>query len=183
MGIRKHEQLDADGFEVWDEKTLPLAYLITVRTYGTWLHGDERTSVKRDGWNHFGHPRYRPNASLESWMRAEMNGDPVLFCETMRNIADVAVRDLCKHRGYSLYALNVRSNHLHAVIAAAMKPERIADAVKAAVTKSLRLAGYFSMEAKVWSRGRSRRYLWKPSHVKAAVEYTHFGQGDFILPD
>jgi len=26
-------------------------------------------------------------------------------------------------------------------------------------------------------------YLWKPRHVQAAIEYTLFGQGDFVLPD
>ena len=27
---------------IWDDNEFPLAYLITFRTYGTWLHGDER---------------------------------------------------------------------------------------------------------------------------------------------
>ena len=31
----------------------PLAYFVTVRTYGTWLHGDERGAVDREH-NQFG---------------------------------------------------------------------------------------------------------------------------------
>jgi hypothetical protein len=39
--------LDDYGFEIYEENTFPLAYLITLRTFGTWLHGDERGSVSR----------------------------------------------------------------------------------------------------------------------------------------
>ena len=35
--------------------SVPLAYLITFRTYGTWLHGDARGSVDREH-NVFGTP-------------------------------------------------------------------------------------------------------------------------------
>ncbi len=39
----------------------PLAYLITIRCYGTWLHGDERGSVDRK-YNRYGTPRIAPNS-------------------------------------------------------------------------------------------------------------------------
>ena len=32
---------------MWNDTDMPLAFLITFRTYGTWLHGDERGSVNR----------------------------------------------------------------------------------------------------------------------------------------
>jgi hypothetical protein len=31
----------------FDDNEFPLAYFISFRTYGTWLHGDERGSVNR----------------------------------------------------------------------------------------------------------------------------------------
>ncbi|MGH9840991.1 MAG: hypothetical protein ACREEM_19730 [Blastocatellia bacterium] len=34
--------------EGFSDSRIPLAYLITFRCYGTWLHGDERGSVDRD---------------------------------------------------------------------------------------------------------------------------------------
>jgi hypothetical protein len=77
MKIPKHEQLDEYGYEVWDENTFPLAYLITFRTFGTWLHGDGRTSVKRDGWNRYGHHRYPPNETLHRWMTDEMEQEAI----------------------------------------------------------------------------------------------------------
>ena len=32
---------------MWNDTDKPLAYLISFRTYGTWLHGDERGSIDR----------------------------------------------------------------------------------------------------------------------------------------
>jgi hypothetical protein len=32
---------------MWNDTDVPLAFLITFRTYGSWLHGDERGSVNR----------------------------------------------------------------------------------------------------------------------------------------
>src|ERR1044071_8102876 len=31
---------------------------------------------------------------------------------------------------------------------------------------------------KVWTRGASTRYLWKPAHVEAAIDYVLYSQGD-----
>ena len=178
-----YDQLDEYGYERWEENALPLAYLLTFRTYGTWLHGDERMSVKRDGWNIYGHPRYKPNATLERWMYDEMKGSPFILTDRMRSVVHTAVRDLCERRGFALYAANIRTNHGHVVLSASQKPERIVDGIKAYATKLLREHGLVEPDTKVWSRGRSRRYLWKPAHVKGAIEYTLYGQGDFVLPE
>lgn len=101
----------------------------------------------------------------------------------MRIVVDNSIRELCERRGYGLKASHVRTNHAHVVLSAAQKPERIVDALKANATKALRENGLINTETKVWSRGRSRRYLWKPRHVMAAIEYTLHGQGDFEMPE
>lgn len=128
MKIPKRDQIDDYGYPVWDDNSFPLAYLLTFRTFGTWLHGDERTSVKRDGWNRYGHPRYKANETLEGWMRNEMSHDAIILNDSMRQVVDKAIRELCEQRGYGMRALTVRTNHAHAVVSAAAKPERIADA-------------------------------------------------------
>ena len=40
----------------FQDRSNPLAYLITFRTYGTWLHGDERGSMDRREYNRYGDP-------------------------------------------------------------------------------------------------------------------------------
>lgn len=181
--MKTFEMTDDYGYPKFDDSQFPLAYLLTFRTYGTWLHGDERLSVNRDGRNIYGTSRIGANERLEKWMSEEMKDPPFLLTEAMRSVVDEAVVELCHRRDYVLKASNIRTNHGHVVLSAAAKPERIADAIKAEATKMLRLKGLISQDARVWSRGRSRRYLWKPRHVEAAIEYTLYGQGDFELPD
>jgi hypothetical protein len=44
---------------MWNDTEIPLAFLITFRSYGTWLHGDERGSVNRFR-NQYKSPRLPP---------------------------------------------------------------------------------------------------------------------------
>lgn len=166
---------DDDAFE---ENGFPLAYLITFRTFGTWLHGDERRSVGRNGRNIFGTPRIQPNREFNTAMKEQTKDPEFILTTPMRNVVELAIKELCQRRDYGLFAVNVRTNHVHAVVSAHAKPERIADALKANATKTLRDAALVSSETKVWSRGRSRRYLWKPRHVRGAIDYTLYCQGD-----
>lgn len=170
--------LDEYGFEIYEENEFPLAYLITIRTFGTWLHGDERFSVDWHGRNIFGTDRIAPNKNLKKIMEDEMQQPAFIFSKRQRKIVESAVKELCENRKYFLHAINVRTNHVHAVVSAQMKPERIADAFKAAATKKLREENLVSRELKIWSRGRSRRYLWKPRFVELAIDYVLYGQGD-----
>ena len=170
--------LDEYGFEEYEKNEFPLAYLITIRTFGTWLHGDERHSVDRHGRNIYGTPDIPPNQKLEEIMKSELKQSPVVLNDSQRKAAESAIRELCEQRRYSLQAINVRSNHAHAVVSAQAKPERIADAFKAFATKKLREEKLFPKGLRIWSRGRSRRYLWKPRHVAKAIDYVLYGQGD-----
>ena len=169
--------LDEYGYERYEENEYPLAYLITIRTYGTCLHGDANHSIDRHWLNVFGTPDMPPYHKLKIAMQEELKYPSVVFNDEHREIADEAIRDFCKRKSYFLHALNVRTNHAHAVVTAARKPERLADALKAAATRRLRKAKLCQPEVQVWSRGRSRRYLWKPRHVEAAVVYVIYGQG------
>ena len=45
----------------------PIAYLLTVRTYATWLHGDKRASVDRER-NIFDTPKISSNAAFQTAM-------------------------------------------------------------------------------------------------------------------
>lgn len=167
----------------WDDNEWPLAYLITFRTYGTWLHGDERTSVDRhNGKNRYGTPKIDANEKLSGIMKGRRSGDAFLLNGPCRTVVNRAIRDVCQIREYSLLAVNVRTNHSHIVVSAAKRPESIMNALKANATRELRYDGLIDKGTQVWSRGGSTRYLWKPSHVEGAIEYVLYGQGD-DLPD
>ncbi|MBX3294010.1 MAG: transposase [Acidobacteria bacterium] len=170
--------LDEYGFERYEENAFPVAYLITFRTYGTWLHGDERSSMQRGRDRRFGTIRLAPNVPLEEKMADGMKNSAVLLTEQQRGLVDIAIRETCEHRGFGLRACNVRTNHVHVVVKASVKPEKIAGDFKSYSTRLLRKAGEFLPDQKIWTRGASTRYLWKPHYVDAAIEYVLYSQGD-----
>ena len=114
-----------------------------------------------------------------------MDTPPVVLDKIQRKAVQEAIKEVCRHRGYILYAVNARSNHVHSVIGAKAKPERVADALKAYSTKRLRELRLIDPAVQIWSRGRSRRYLWKPRHVEAALDDVQCCQSDmpFELDD
>ncbi len=173
--------LDDYGFEKFEQNTFPLAYLITIRTFGTWLHGDERYSVERHGKNIHGTDKIPPNRKLNEVMQGNMRMPSFVFSSEQRPIVETAIRALCEVRKYLLHAINVRTNHVHSVVTAQLKPERIADAFKASATKKLREENLVSRDVRIWSRGRSRIYLWKPRNVEQAIDYVLYSQGDELF--
>ena len=166
--------------EMWDDNEFPLAYMITIRTYGTWLHGDKRKSVDLHGKNVYGEPRQKPNENLRKVMKANAFHDSFVFDNQQRKLVEESMRETCKAREYDLLAINVRTNHAHLVVSSASKPERIINGFKSHATRKLRENYLVLKNQKVWSRGGSRRYLWKLRHVDLAIDYVLFGQG--LLP-
>jgi len=165
--------------EKWDDNEFPLAYLITVRTFGTWLHGDDRSSVdEHNDLNVYGTPRRLANKNLEGEMRKNMKSPPIILNAEQRVAVAEAIKEVCLYRCYTLLALNVRTNHFHAVVSAQAKPEHVANAFKSYVTRKLRGCNLLPDEVSPWSRGRSRRYLWKEHHVDAAIDYVLYCQGE-----
>ncbi|MEO7539423.1 MAG: hypothetical protein ABIV21_05310 [Pyrinomonadaceae bacterium] len=170
--------LDEYGFEIFEQNPFPLAYLITFRTYGTWLHGDKRISTRRRRTNPRESKFIQPNVPLKEVMASELTHVPVILNSQQRTCVEEAVKSLCTKREYVLDAVNCRSNHAHAVIGAQSPPRRIADALKASATRDLRDRGLVGADDRIWARGRSVRYLWKPRHVAAAVDYVLYCQQD-----
>jgi REP element-mobilizing transposase RayT len=163
----------------WDDNDRPLAYLITFRTYGTWLHGDERRSVDtHDHKNVYGLPNREPSPILEGRMKEKMRQAKIVLDRKQREIVKDALEGECRYRNYKLHAINVRSNHVHIIVSADLKPEIIADRLKACATRRLRGSGQINKDEKVWSRGRSRQYLWKEIDLSRAIAYVVYDQGD-----
>ena len=102
----------------------------------------------------------------------------MVLTDRQREIVAKAIHEVCSFRDYGLKAQNVRTNHVHCVVTAAAKPEKIANEFKAYGTRRLRETNDFGTQDRVWSRGASTRYLWKPRHVEAAIEYVLYCQGD-----
>lgn len=163
---------------LWDDNDHPPAYLITFRTYGTWLHGDERGSIDRYHNKYLG-PRRAANKILENQHRAKLKSPIVLLDEAQRPIVKQAIKEVCSHRGWGLFALNVRTNHAHVVVnTLTAKPDHALRDFKSYSTRALRSDGLWPFDHSPWVDGGSTRYLWKEHSVTAACEYVLYGQGD-----
>ncbi len=169
--------LDEYGFELYEENELPLAYLLTFRTFGTWLHGDVRWSVSRKARGSRESKLIPPNAPFEEAMAQSRRQEPVILTAIQRRAVESAISEVCEALGYLLKAVNARTNHVHSVVSAQVKPEKIINSFKAYSTRKLREEKLFHPDLRIWSRGRSRRYLWKPRHVLGAIDYVLYSQG------
>ena len=155
----------------------PLAYFLTWTCYGTWLHGDERGSVDRQH-NVPGTAYLPPQPRRRQIESQRLTQAPVTLGPPARSVVEQAVRDHCRHRGWTLLAVNVRSNHVHVVVTCApdVLPERALLEFKAWSTRRLRGAGHIRADAPVWTRHGSTRWINDSTSLNAAVAYVTEGQ-------
>jgi hypothetical protein len=107
---------------------IPLAYLISFRCYGTWLHGDDRGSIDRLR-NQYS-SRYIPtNGRWHSYNVRHLKHFPVNLDVAQCNSVEGAIRESCKFRNWTLRAVNVRSNHVHVVVSTTSAEASVPSAV------------------------------------------------------
>ncbi len=129
---------------MWNDTEIPLAYLITFRTYGTWLHGDIRGSVDRFN-NTYGTPRVEHKPSRKDFEKTLLNHHPVILNAAMRRSVETAIKETCEKRGWGLFAVHVRTNHAHSVISSGLlNGSVILNALKANSSRVMREAGCWS---------------------------------------
>lgn len=88
------------------------------------------------------------------------------------------VRETCAIRNWSLWAFNIRTNHVHSVVSATCKPEVILRALKANATRSMRETGCWNSERSPWVYRGSKRYLWTERELLDAIAYVLYDQGE-----
>lgn len=155
----------------------PLAYLITFRTYGSWLPGDKRGTVtkhhKRFGSLYLPHDKDWDNESEKL-----LKSPPVELKGRMRLCVRKSFKETCRVRGWELLAVNVRTNHVHTVVSCGTTgPGKVLSALKANATRALRQEGLWKESHSPWVHKGSRRFLWYEGAVWKAVEYVVEGQG------
>ena len=93
-----------------------------------------------------------------------------------REIVKHAILQTCTFRRWLLYAAHVRSTHIHVVLKAGTKPERVLIDFKAYATRMLRKNEY--NQQRFWTRHGSTRYLNTTSQVSKAIHYVISEQGE-----
>jgi REP element-mobilizing transposase RayT len=163
---------------MWNDTDIPLAYLITFRCYGTWLHGDERGSVNRFR-NQFA-TEFLPHE--KNWLEintSRMKGEEVNLNAERGTCIERAIRETCDIRNWHLKAINIRINHVHLVVSIGdKKPELALNALKANATREMREKKLWERESTPWAAKGSKRRLWNEKSVELAIDYVMNGQGD-----
>jgi REP element-mobilizing transposase RayT len=167
---------------MWNDTELPLGYLITFRCYGTWLHGDERGSIDRSHNRH--KSPYLPQSVNRHKRNSEMlRSEPSILNANQRLIVDAAIKEVCTHREWFLHTLNVRTNHIHAVVSiGSLSPSLALNAFKSYATRRLRENGAWKLPHSPWADCGSKRYLWNERSLALAIDYVANGQGG-ALPE
>ncbi len=139
---------------------------ITWTTYGTWLPGDAR------GWRAKQSGNQLANPVLEAECREKMKFDPVKLSPDDRVTVEQACREHCDHRNWLLHAVNARSNHIHVVVSAYLKPQTIRDQLKANCTSCLRRQTNPLICERTWTKGGDCEALFDEESLHNAIVYT-----------
>jgi REP element-mobilizing transposase RayT len=126
----------------------PLAFFITWTVYGTHLQGDER------GWRRRRRGYQPPQPRLAEWRRERLKHEILLLSSEQGAIVEAECLRHCDHRGWRLWAVSARSNHVHAVVTApGCSGGTVRDQLKANCTRALREQWQVFRDRPVWTVG------------------------------
>ena len=162
---------------MWNDTDTPLAYLISFRSYGTWLHGDKRGAIDRFH-NRHNEPYLPPNKEWQHHNCKQLRTHPFVLRAKERRSVEKAIRETCNIRKWFLHAQNVRTNHVHAVVTADRGPILVLNALKANATRQLREDKLWLHPFSPWAHKGSKKLLWTERSVANAINYVLNEQGD-----
>jgi REP element-mobilizing transposase RayT len=144
----------------------PLAYLITWTTYGTWLPGDDRGWVKANEFL-----IQPPDPDREADSRQRMGAAPVTLDPPQRERVMATIRKHCEVRGWRLHAVNARSNHVHLVVTADVRPEEVMNQLKAWCSRRLNETTQAAPGGRWWTKHGSTKWINDEPYFANAVRY------------
>jgi len=121
-----------------------------------------------------------PNDDLMETMRHRMKQKPYSWDKTKRLIVRDSVVEVCRYRIWNLFALHVRTNHLHALVGAPSPPEPVMNDFKRYTSRNLNLAGVDPTGRRRWAGHGSTKYLWTRERFLEALNYVLYQQGPWM---
>jgi len=117
----------------------PLAFFVTFNTYGSWLPGDDRGYVNRKQYNAPNTPLLPPSLSLRLHIEKNEIKEKYLMDEKDREIVLKAIIEVCEYRKWFLHIVHVRTNHIHVIVSADERPEKVMNDFKAYASRALNM--------------------------------------------
>ncbi|MGA2325166.1 MAG: transposase [Bryobacteraceae bacterium] len=119
--------------------------------------------------------------------RQKMNQAPYSLDPDSRAAVVEALREVCVQRGWNLLPAHVRTNHVHVIVEAEVRPERVMNDFKSYASRALNRLGRDGPDRKRWARHGSTRWLWRDQDVQEAIRYVVEEQGEpmalFVVAD
>ena len=155
-------------------------WLLTWTTYGTWLPGDERGSVKRvrtgveprELQNKLDTP-YVAHAPLLERSARERGADPIRLTAAQSKCLWRQFQETAAHRKWHIFAVAIMPNHVHVVVGVKGDPDPaiVLKAFKSYGSRALNQEWPKPQNGTWWTESGSRRKLPDNSAVTRAVEY------------
>ena len=141
-----------------------IGYMLTWRTYGTWLQGDERGYVK-DG------EILKPNPKLEKSNLSSLKQQIITLDPQRKITVQNAIVEEAKRIDHKIYAIAVCSNHVHIVAENNHTPiNQAVKRYKNVATAALKRTG---LNAKLWTKGFDKRFCFTEKELKQKIEYVN----------
>ncbi len=144
------------------------------------MHG-KQGSVDRSH-NAYGTPKLSADEARYRYNLSALVQPPAKLDARQRALVEHAIRETCEIRKWSFWAVNVRTNHIHAVVTANCKPERVLNAFKANATRKLREAKCWDSDRSPWAYRGSRKYLWTEKELLDAIAYVLYESNTVTEP-
>lgn len=141
------------------------------------MHGGESGSVDKRH-NIPGTRLLEGNSLRVSVEHQQMEQSPYQMDKKRRDVVLNALMERCGNRSWKLLAAHVRTNHIHIVVEAEVRPERIMNDLKSYASRYLNQLNLDEPNRKRWARHGSTRWLWKEENVAAAIRYVIEEQGE-----
>ena len=141
-----------------------LGYMVTWTAYGSWLQGDRRKYVKNG-------QILDPNPSLERKNKENMKYPKVSLNAPQREIIEKAIIEESAELNQKIYAIAVRTNHIHLVtdcnfISAASAVSHYKNAARLAVESN-------GFVGRLWTKGFSVRYCFDEDQLNKVIQYVN----------
>lgn len=102
---------------------------------------------------------------------------PFVLDDDQRASAAATITEVCAFRGWTLHAINVRTNHVHMLVSSDGPPEIVMNTCKAWATRRLREQSLVGPGVRVWTRHGSTRLARDENAFRRIAEYIIEGQG------
>ena len=148
----------------------PIAFFLTISTYGTWLPGDARGWMeRRRGWQ-------LPDPIRELEAKARMAEDACVLQPQQRLMVENQLEETCQYRGWVLLAKSCRSNHMHVVVGAHnVTPKKLRSDIKAWCTRRSKERSETARDC-WWTERGSVRWVYTEEELERVIQYVNEAQ-------